>query len=480
MKKKKVLLINSYYRQETSGVHKAVSSSHSPPLGLGYVATYMKDNTDCIVEVIDPVPQGLKEGDIFRKAMDADYIGLSCYTDIRFQCFSLARKIKERYQGCTIFVGGPHVYHLDQPIMRHYPFIDILVRGEGEETACEIVKGMPLSEIKGITYKKDGAIVRNPDRLFLQDIDSLYIDYSLMPDMGLYGGDVEAPVDLKRLKTAYMIESRGCPFKCSYCANDHWKRSWRATSATGIVDKMEQLIKKHDIRYFRFYDDLFTLDKKRVFEFCNEIKKRGIKANFRVLIRAGTGKDVLLALKDAGCESVGFGIESGSDAMLRRVNKGITRTQILETLKSCKEAGLWSIGSFIISLPDETYADFRQSLSLMKYPDSFMVNVLMVYPYTPLYNELKAKGEIDDEIWFDENYHNKIFYTRDIFPSASFNLKDLRWLNIYSLYYAYLRNPAALFKRHGLTGGALRYIKAILDIPLRGTLDAVYNHFWIK
>lgn len=461
-------------------MRKAVASSHSPPLGLGYVGTYLRDHSNCSVEIVDPIPQGLAEEDLLDKAGSAQYVGLSCYTDIRFQCFELAEKIKARNPGCTLIVGGPHAYHLDEAIIRRHPFVDIVVRGEGEKTALEIVRGMPLSAIDGITYREGGKVIRNPDRGFFDDLDSLYVDYSLMPDMSLYPGDVEAPTDIKALKTAYMIESRGCAFKCTYCANDHWKRTWRATSANTIVDKMEYLIKKHGIEYFRFYDDLFTLDKKRVFAFCNEVKKRDLNTKFRVLVRAGTEKSVLTALKEAGCESVGFGIESGSDRILKRIKKGITRSQILDTLQACREVGLWSIGSFIISLPDETYDDFKQSVSLMKYPDSIMVSVLMLFPYTPFYNELVKKGEINDDIWFDKNFPNKIYYTRDMFPSAIFSSKKLKRLNAYTLCFTYLHNPKALFQKHGLAGGLLRYIKAVLDIPLQGSIDAVYNKLFVK
>ncbi|MFA5353739.1 MAG: radical SAM protein [Thermodesulfovibrionales bacterium] len=476
MKSTKVLLINSYYRRELSGIRKDVSSSHSPPLGLGYVGTYLRDS-GCEVEILDPIPQGLSVEDILVKADSADYVGLSCYTDIRFQCFELAEKIKGRKAESVVIVGGPHAFYLDEAIMRYCTSVDIIIRGEGEETAREVVSGIPLAGIRGITYRQDGKIIRNPDRPFFGNIDDLSIDYSLMPDLSFYGGDIEAPMDTRRLKTAYLIESRGCPFQCSYCANDHWKRTWRATSAVKIVDKMQQLVERFGVQYFRFYDDLFTLDRGRVLAFCEELKNRNLGVNFRVLIRAGTDRKILEALKEAGCESVGFGIESGSDRMLRRVRKGTTRKQILDTFKACKEVGLWTVGSFIVSLPDETLEDFQETLSLTRYPDTFMVNTLMIFPYTPFYNELKGRGEIDDDVWFDRSFPNRIFYTKETFPSASFTLKELEWFMIYAFYYSYIRNPLALFRNHGFTGGLLRYVKALLDIPLKGKIDALYNRF---
>jgi anaerobic magnesium-protoporphyrin IX monomethyl ester cyclase len=477
MAKKKVLLINTYFRQELSDIHKDVAAAHSPPMGIGYVGTYLNNKTDCDVEIIDPVPQCLSVDEILEKVKSADYVGLPCYTDLRFQCFDFAKKVKEVNPDCMLIVGGPHVYHLDVLMLKHYPYIDVLVRGEGEQTALELVQGKPFEEIDGITYLKDGEIKRNPDRAFLEDIDDMYIDFSLLPDISNYGGDIEAPIDLKGLKTAYLIESRGCTFKCSYCANDHWKRTWRATSAKVIVDKMENLVRDHGIEYFRFYDDLFTLNRKRVMEFCDEIKKRNLKINFRVLIRAGTDVSILKALKEVGCESVGFGVESGSDTVLKRINKGITRQQVIDTTLACKEVGLWVVGSFIVSLPGETEEDYKQTLSLTPLMDTFMTNIQMLFPYTPFYNELKANGEIDDEIWFDRATPNRIFYTKERFKSAHFSKKELEWMIIYPMYYSYIHNPRTLFKKFGLLGGVLRYIKAVLDIPLKGKLDTLYQGF---
>ena len=99
----------------------------------------------------------------------------------------------------------------------------------------------------------------------------------------------------------------------------------------------------------------------------------------------------------------------------------------------------------------------------------------MLFPYTPFYNELKAAGEIRDDIWFDPDTPNRIYYTREMFQSANFDGPELKWMMVYSNYISHLTNPSAMFRKHGLLGGILRYVKAVLDIPLRGRLDAAYN-----
>lgn len=475
---KKLLLVHPYFGQ--GDVNEKVAATHSPPLGLGFLATYIRDHSDCTVEIIDPIPQGLSRNKVLEKVKEADFVGLPCYTDTRFYCFDFAEDAKKINPNTLLILGGPHVYFLDELILKKYPSVDLIVRGEGEETLLEIINGKPFKDIKGVTYRDDGRIVRNPERPFIEDIDSLYIDYSLLPDMIYYEGDQEAPIDYKKLKTAYLIESRGCPFQCTYCANEHWQRSWRAVSAKKIVEKMEVLIEKYGIQYFRFYDDLFTANKKRVFEFCNLIKEKKLDVTLRVLVRAGTDRAVLEALKEIGCESVGFGIESGSEKILKRIKKGVTREQILKTLKDCKELGIWSVGAFIISLPDETKEDFKMSVELMGLPDTYQVGIQIIFPGTPFYHELKDRGEISDDIWFDRSKEGRILYVKENFPSAIFTYEEAQWLKLYAKYYQHLHQPMKAIERYGLINGSLRILKGAVDIATNGLADKGYRFFKSK
>lgn len=464
----KLLLVNPYFGEATK--HESEAATHSPPLGLGFVGTYIRDHHDCEVEIVDPVPQGLGEAEVLDRVSEADFVGIPAFTDIRFHCFDFARKAKEANPDCTLLVGGPHAYALSEKILEHYPFIDAVVRGEGELTVSELIGGRPFEEIKGITFRQDGRIQKNGERQFMDDIDDLYVDYGLLPDMELYASDIETPVDIKRLKTAYLIESRGCPFKCSYCANDHWKRQFRAVSPKKTVARMKHLVENHGIEYFRFYDDLFTVNKRRVSEFCDEIKKEGLEVGFRVLARVGTRKETLEMLQEVGLESVGIGIESGSDRMLKRVNKGITRQQIDETIKDCKELGLWMVGSFIISLPGETGEDLAKTGELISQPDVTMVNVLHLFPQTPVFEELKAGGEVDDEIWFDRAYPETIHYCREWFASAPLSFEDAKWFSLKSRYLNTIRFPSRSLKQNGLVVTAIWYVTAPFDLMLKGMI----------
>ncbi len=447
------------------------------------MGTYIRDRTDWEVEIIDPVPQGFSQEQVLGKVKKADVVGLSCFADTRFYCFDFAKKIKKRNPKCLLVVGGPHTFVMDDLILRHYPFIDVLVRGEGEETLLEIVKRKPLGKIAGITYKKGRKIIRNAERLLAKNIDRYYIDYSLLPTLDDYARDIEAPKELRQLKTIYAIASRGCPFACSYCANIHWQRRWRAVTPKELVKRIEGWVEDFGVEYVRFYDDLFTANKEWVLDFCRLLEKSEVKIKFRVLVRAGTSLEVMRALKRVGCVAVGFGIESGSDRILKRINKQITREQILTTIKACHRLNFWIVGAFIISLPDETREDYNQSLSLVPLVDTFQTNVLIIFPYSPFYHELKERGEINDEVWFKKKYEGRLLYTKENFKSALFSLKELEWMALNTYYYHFLHRPDKAMEKYGYLLGLVIIGIAFIDTPLRGKIFNwlfKFRNYWRK
>jgi anaerobic magnesium-protoporphyrin IX monomethyl ester cyclase len=465
-----IIFVNPYFGSGDSKLNKQ-TGTYAPPLGLGFLATFIRDKLpEYRVKVIDPIPQRISRSSILKLATSATHVALSCFSDIRFDCFDLARDIKQANPGITVIIGGAHTYFLDREILSHYPFIDIIVRGEGEFTLREILSGNELSGILGITWRSTAGIIQNKPRPFSENIDDFYIDFNLLPDMSCYPPDVEAPKEFHSLRNAYIIESRGCPFQCIYCANEHWNRHWRAVSPEKTVQRMEKLKNEFGIEYFRFYDDLFTADKKRVLDFCRLLREKQLNIKFRVLVRAGTDRETLEALKSVGCVSVGFGIESGSDRMLVRINKKITRKQIMDTAKICADLGLWTVGAFIVSLPDETMEDYYSSLELVSIVDTFQAGILILFPGTPFYRELKERGEIDDSIWFDRRLDGRISYCKENFPSASFSMKQLRWMVIRFQYRSFLMNPGRLFRQYSLSGALARLFLAIADSLFRGRL----------
>lgn len=409
-------------------------------LGLGFLATYIKDRTDCKVEVIEPILQGLTESQVLDKVRGSDILGLVCYTESRFQCFDFAKRAKMINPSCRIIVGGPHVNTLDREILNHYPWVDVVVRSEGEQTLLEIVKGKSLEEIRGISFRRDGTPIRNPDRELIKDIDRLDLDYSLYhPWIGTWK-DYEVPPHLKNTRHLPIIASRGCPFRCTFCAAPkQWGGISRAIEPERLVKWLRYLVNRYNVGYSRFYDSLFTGNKERILEFCNLLEKEDLNITFRIDIRAGEDRYVLKRLKKVGCEVVGFGAESGSDRVLKRIDKGIKRKVTEDTIKICRELGFWLIGFFMVSLPDERMPDIRKTFELFKYFDVLNVQFFKVYPNTTSYDELKLRREIDDRGWFNQSYGfdtdwgSQAFYCKEIFPSSNFYHEEVNLIMSYSL-----------------------------------------------
>lgn len=453
----KILLLNPYFD----------SRVYAPTLGLGFLATYIKANINCQVEVFEPVKEELNENKLLEKIKDTDYLGLTCYTESRFFCFNFAKKAKEVNPNCCIIVGGAHATALAEKILEHYSFIDIVVRGEGESAILKILKKEPLESIDGISWRNNSGVIKNSAQHLNKDLSQFDLDYSLIYPEIKNWKDKEVPYRLKKLKHLPIIASRGCPFRCAFCgSNSHWSGTWRGISPKDLVKNIKFLTKKYKIGYFRFYDALFIGSDNQILEFCDEIERSGLKIKFRIDIRVGTKREILERLHQVGCEVVGFGVESGSDRILKRANKGITRKQIEETISICKSLNYWMIGYFMISLPDETQEDFQKSVELFSVFDVFNLQFFKVHPSTTFYEEFRSKGEIDDEIWFNSSRGNEIFYSKESFPSANFYRSNVdRSIKRFYLEHD-LNKPKIVIKKYGLFGGFLRLISSSIQMSL--------------
>lgn len=474
----KLLLINPFFKEDCERFAYQVSV---PPLSLAFIGTYIKNKSTCEVEIIDPIPQKLDRDQVLKKVEEADFVGLTCYTYNRHLCFSFAKKAKENNPECTLIIGGAHVTDLDEKILHYYPFVDIVCRGEGEETMLDIVKGKPLSDIAGITWQNNGTITRNPDRPLIANIDDLYCDFTLVPDFDRYLPDFEVPESMRSVKTAHLVTSRGCPFNCSFCGSKRWERVYRAMSPKKIVELIKHLVDEYGIEYVKFHDDLFTSNRQTILEFCKLLKEAKLEIKFRVLSRVDTvSEEVFKALKDVGCVAVGMGIESGSDRVLQKLNKRANSEKVMKAVKILDELDYWKVGFFMISMPGENKEDYVKSLKLSEQFEQCYYNPLVIFPGTPLYAELKQNGEIDDDFWFDPASPAEVYYCKENFPIAEFSLKEAFNLADDSGKYHTFHYPKSIIKKYGLVKGSLYLLNAVANIPLKGKGNELYVYLKYK
>lgn len=441
-----------------------------PSFGLGFIGAYVRERSDCEVEVVEQCVQGVSTEALIKKAAEADFIGIICYTESRFEVFEFARRVKHANPSCRIMIGGAHIQTLDEMVLRHYPFVDYIVRMEGEQTVLEIVQGRPLEEIIGLTWRRGDVVVRNADRPAMDDINALRYDYSFLGHRIRDWKDYEVPAAVRRLNALPAIASRVCPYQCRFCAsNCHWGHSYRYMTPENLVSLIEEWTSQYDVGYIRFYDALFVGNDSRIMRFCDLIEQRNIKISFRVDVRIGTSKDVLKRLKEAGCDVLGFGIESGSDRILKRINKGITRKQIEETIGFCNDLGYWIIGFFMVALPDETKNDVMKTFELLRYFNEADVQFFKVHSNTAFYDELVGRGEITDEVWFDPAEGAELFYCKERFPSASFTREEALSFLSYAYNSISLHNPRKVLEMYGaLKGIPLLSMAAASNILLSG------------
>ncbi|MEM3150517.1 MAG: radical SAM protein [Candidatus Nezhaarchaeales archaeon] len=240
----------------------------------------------------------------------------------------IARWVKRLFPDSLVVVGGPHPTFADEDVLKSVPEVDVVVRGEGELTALELVQrfaeGEALEGVKGITYRGREGIVRNEDRELIEDLDSLpFPAYHLLPVQNYRSFGAKEP-------TFTVLTSRGCPFNCKFCVA--WKmnrRRYRVRSVKNVVEELEYLVHRFKARFLSFVDDLFTISKERVKALCRAIRERSLSLVWGCETRVDmVDRETLLEMRKAGCYWIYFGLESASQSILNSMRKGIRVEQI--------------------------------------------------------------------------------------------------------------------------------------------------------
>ncbi len=306
-------------------------------------------------------------------------------------------------------MGGTHATFADKQILSDEKAVDIIVRGEGEETILELAKQSPelqkINEIKGITFRKNNQIIQAPNRPLIQNLDALPRPaYKYLP--------VEK-YKITGRKLLPIITSRGCPFHCSFCvASQMFGATIRARSKKNVLDELEWLRDEYGAEGIAFQDDTLTVDRKRAVEICDGMIERKIKLPWGCFSRADVvTKELLAKMSKAHCNEVGFGVESGCQKMLDSFKKKVTVEQCENAIKWTKEAGIFVAASIIIGYPGETKETLQESLDLVRRAEPDDVWLCHATPY--LGTELRALVESNGwkmlEDWKLYNTMNPIF-----------------------------------------------------------------------
>lgn len=332
-------------------------------------------------------------------------IGLNCLLSEHFPYIRrLARKLKKEYPKIPIVVGGLHPTMFANEIIINCPDIDVVVMGEGEEQVVALAdmysspESHAIDKIAAICFRKsDSTPQQNPRDEFITDLNNLpnpAWDLVHLPDYFTDHSSWHNPRKLDIKMSVPILTSRSCPYSCNFCSVHHLMgRGLRLRNPLQVVDEMEMLYNKHDLNYFGFLDDNFTLNKTHVMTICNEIVKRGMRIQFESINGynlASLDEEIVDAMVQAGCVYVILPIEHGSDHMRDNIiGKHLSREKIYEVAGLYKKHNLLTRGYFIMGFPEETQETLMETYNMILELKLDMNNVfnLIPFPGTKIFNQ---------------------------------------------------------------------------------------------
>jgi len=420
-----VLLLNIPNENEIEGNDPPILKRHGgfyPPLGLMYIASYLKKYTKHKVELLD------------CQALRVDYVNLAIYlsnkqfdvigiTSITLGLMDLKMTImliKEVSPDTEIVVGGPHATIYPDETARLGA--DKIVIGEGE-------KAMATAILEPYSILFKGSSTDN--------LDLIPFPYRTHNDK-YYSILTPEPMTT-------MFSSRGCPYQCNFCDRPAMGKKFRARSPENVVDEMEECVQQ-EIKEILFYDDTFTVDRERVFDICSEIVRRNLKVKWDVRARVDTVDEIMMCpMAKAGCNRIHFGVESGVQRVIDNLNKGITLEQVNNAFKWAKEADIKTFAYFMIGNPGETKEDINESCLFSKRldPDFTQFTIFTPFPATKSFADWCERN--DKDVWQEFALRP----TQDFQPpvwNEYLSREDLRGI-ISKIYKAHYLHPRSIWNK---------------------------------
>ncbi len=382
-----------------------------PPLGILYLASVLEKG-GYAVKVYDMtlahhrvIPPSVVE--------DASFVGITVCTPGYAHAKEVREYVKAVDPDIPLIMGGPHVTFTAEETVKE-KIADVVVRGEGEETILELAqyfvkKEGKLREIKGITYS-NGDVISTPDRPFIEDLDALPFPARHHLELGQYE------------LGAHIITGRGCPHRCIFCAAGPLSGyRYRVRSPENVIEEIKECYHRYNVDHFLFADDTFTALPERTAAICNLLKEMG-NITWTCECRANNVTPALVkTMADAGCIRVQFGVESGSDYILRSIRKGITTDMVERAVSWALDANLRVLCSFIIGHPEDTAETVEQTIAFAEHladmgrREHVVVGFAVATPFpgTELYERAEELGvKIYAADWSAHNFLEPVIDTK--------------------------------------------------------------------
>ncbi len=413
----KIAFVNPPYQRIAPGYEFVKhATNQSPSLGLLHLAAQVR-GAGYEPTIIESDVQGLDADAVVRRVVETRprYVGITLFTVGVWSSAKIARGIQAALPSTTIIVGGPHVSSMGRETLERFPEFDLAVVGEGERTLVQVLEcldgGGDPAAIQGVIYRDgEGTPVETPPGAVQLDLDSLpFPAWDLLEDFPR--AYLPAIYDFPAGPVATIAASRGCPFHCKFCDTSTFGASIRRYSSRAVFDMMSHLRKVYGVRHIMFVDDLFLASRSRVTELCELLLERGLKMSWTCTARVDTVRpEVLELMRRAGCWEISFGLETGSDELLEKMDKMARVAKSEQALKWSAEAGIRTKGLFMLGYPGETMETIEMTKAFVRRIPMDIMNLSKFTPYpgSPIYVDLYGT-KIRPEHWERMNGMNFVW-----------------------------------------------------------------------
>lgn len=375
-----------------------------PPAWVAYLAGYLKAGGYTDIVFVDAMTLDLSE-DVMRQKfaeIKPDIVGCTAITPSIYKAQRLLQVVKEVNPNIVTVLGGIHATFMFSQVLGESPWIDAVVRGEGEQVFLNLVKAVDAGtfmqnreSVPGIAFRNDeGKIVSTPAEPPIQDLDTITPDWGIL-DWSKY---IYTPLNVR---VAIPNFARGCPFTCSFCSQWKFWRDYRIRDPKKVVDEIEDLVKNHKVGFFILADEEPTIHRKKFIQFCEELIERklpvywGINTRVTDILR---DEKLLPMYRKAGLIHISLGTEAAAQLQLDRFNKETTIEQNKKAIRLLREAGIVTEAQFIVGLENETAETIEETYRMTRDWNPDMANWAMYtpWPFSDLFQELGDKVEVFD------------------------------------------------------------------------------------
>ncbi len=376
-----------------------------PPAWVAYLAGHLKDAGFSDVHFIDAMTNNLDDAEVRRRLAELkpDVVGVTSITPSIYKAEEVLKAALETCPDAVRVLGGVHATFMYKQVLSEAPWIDVIVRGEGEEIFLNLIRAIdqgrwPVDrhEIKGLAFRDGDKIIATQAAPTVKDLDAINPNWELL-DWSKY---MYIPLGVR---VAIPNMARGCPFTCSFCSQWKFWRDYRVRDPIKVVDEIERLVRDHDVGFFILADEEPTINRKKFIQFCEELIARGLPDKIKWGINTRVtdimrDKDLLPFYREAGLVHVSLGTEAAAQLKLDRFNKETKVGENKEAIRLLREADIFVEAQFIVGLDNETEETLEETYQMAWdwQPDLANWAMYTPWPFTPLFQEIRDKVEVFD------------------------------------------------------------------------------------